>query len=130
MKNNTMIQNMDDRQLRKYRRELKLRRVRRNRMLFLATMSIVSVLFVLIISFTCGTLKSDANTGYKYYTSITVESGDSLWTIADDYMDTDHYKNKNKYIAEVCRINHLSEDGSIVKGQTLVVPYFSYEYVY
>ena len=39
------------------------------------------------------------------------------------------YKNKKEYIAEVQSINHLVEEDSIRAGQTLIVPYYSYDFV-
>ena len=34
-----------------------------------------------------------------------------------------------EYIAEVQSINHLAEEDSIRAGQTLIVPYYSYDFV-
>ena len=39
------------------------------------------------------------------------------------------YKDKKEYIDEVQSINHLAEEDSIRAGQTLIVPYYSYEFV-
>lgn len=77
-----------------------------------------------------GALKSNASSGFKYYTSVTVAAGETLWELADSYVDYDYYKSKNSYIAEVQQINHLDEQGSIAAGQVLILPYYSSEYVY
>ena len=61
----------------------------------------------------------------KYYASIRIESGDTLWTIADEYVDGFNLS-KADYIAEVCEINGISED-NIHAGDYIVVPYFSQE---
>ena len=45
----------------------------------------------------------------RYYTSVEVSPGDSLWSIAERYLD-DHYKDHQKYISEVVSINHLEDD--------------------
>ena len=66
---------------------------------------------------------------FKYYTSITVSYGESLWDIADEYIDYDEYKDKNAYIAEVCSINHIEAEDSIKAGQDLVVPYYSSDFI-
>ena len=63
----------------------------------------------------------------KYYTTITVHSGDSLGSIAGDYISSE-YKDADSYIREVCAINSLSEDGRINAGESLVVPYYSDEF--
>lgn len=52
-----------------------------------------------------------------------------MWDLSDDYIDYDEYKNKKEYIAEVQSINHLVEEDSIRAGQTLIVPYYSYDFV-
>ena len=72
-----------------------------------------------------GSIRTEAapyEVSQKYYTSIQINSGDTLWTIADKYM-TDEYADKNDYIREVCNINHISGD-SIHSGQYLTVPYY------
>lgn len=81
---------------------------------------------VMICSITFGTINAQAapsKTTNKYYTSIQIESGDTLWAIADEYI-TDDYTDMNEYIREVCSINHISED-EIHAGQYIVVPYYA-----
>ncbi|MCD8241058.1 MAG: LysM peptidoglycan-binding domain-containing protein [Lachnospiraceae bacterium] len=63
---------------------------------------------------------------YKYYTSIEIEKGDTLWSIADEYMDSVHYADKSDFISEVMTLNHMGSS-SIVSGQKLIVPYYSSE---
>lgn len=60
---------------------------------------------------------------YKYYTSIGIEQGDTLWDIAKVYM-TDEYDGIEEYICEVRRINHLSGD-RIYAGKYLVIPRYA-----
>ncbi len=55
------------------------------------------------------------------YKSIEIASGDTLWSIAEEYAD-DSYENSQHYIAEVKKINHLESD-VIHQGQFLTVPY-------
>jgi hypothetical protein len=62
---------------------------------------------------------------YKYYTSIQLESGDTLWDIANEYM-TKEYSDADAYIREVKEINYLSSD-DITAGMYLIVPYYSDE---
>lgn len=63
---------------------------------------------------------------YKYYTSICVAPGDSLWSIAEEHMSSD-YETVYDYISEVQEINHLSGD-YLRAGTKLCVPYYSDEY--
>lgn len=119
---------MDERAQRKYSRILRLRRERRRKCMTLAAAAFAAFCMVLICAISYNSISSNANDGFKYYTSVIVEAGESLWDIADDYMD-EHYDSRNSYIAEVRRINHLDENGTVTAGQTLIVPYYSSEYV-
>ena len=66
---------------------------------------------------------------FKYYTQVTVAYGETLWDLSDSYIDYEEYKDKNAYIAEVRSINHLSDENGVRAGQTLIVPYYSYDFV-
>lgn len=57
---------------------------------------------------------------YKYYKSISIEKGDTLWSIAEEYM-TEEYDGIEEYIREVRRVNHLSDD-IIYAGRYLAIP--------
>ncbi len=63
---------------------------------------------------------------HKYYTFYTVEPGDSLWEIADENYELG-YDNHADYIDDVMFINHLDDANDIASGDTLVIPYYSYE---
>ena len=72
--------------------------------------SIVAVVMICSILFgTINTQAAPAEVTTKYYTSIQIESGDTLWSIASEYM-TDEYIDINDYIEEICTINHISKD--------------------
>ena len=62
---------------------------------------------------------------YKYFTSIEVQAGTSLWDIAKEYM-TEEYDSPQEYIQEVKNINHMNQD-LIYEGSYLCVPYYSSE---
>lgn len=64
---------------------------------------------------------------YKYYTSIQIQQGDSLWSIAGDYMSAD-YSDIDEYISEVKQLNHLKSD-AIHAGEYLLIPYYSSQYL-
>ena len=65
------------------------------------------------------------NTQYKYYTSITIEYGESLWSIAQKYCN--ETEEPSHYVEELKKINGLSEE-TIHAGNNLVVYYYSNEY--
>lgn len=68
---------------------------------------------------------SDEDVLYKYYTSIEVQQGDTLWTIADQYMQEDD--DRSDYIQELKEINQLQND-TIHAGDFLTVAYYSNEF--
>lgn len=62
---------------------------------------------------------------HKYYKSVQISSGDTLWGIAADYM-TEEYSSVDDYIREVKYINGIQND-QITNGSSIVVPYYSEE---
>ncbi len=70
---------------------------------------------------------NDAIHYYKYYTSITVMPGDTLSSIASDY-DL-NYPDTLSHVDEIRYCNHLADD-EIYAGSSLIVPYYSTEFVY
>lgn len=65
--------------------------------------------------------------GYKYYTSIQIQEGDSLWSIAGQYASSCGME-KNVYVTELKAINGLKKD-TIHAGQYLTVFYCQEEYL-
>ncbi|MCM1090645.1 MAG: LysM peptidoglycan-binding domain-containing protein [Butyrivibrio sp.] len=133
MRENKRICEMTDRELREYKRMIRRRRERRGRVLSLV-MAMMAMWAILICVVSYHSLTSNAKNDeedimFKYYTSVTVEAGDSLWSVADRYVDYQQYKDKDSYIEEVCSINNLADAAGIRAGQRLVVPYYSAEFV-
>lgn len=60
---------------------------------------------------------------YKYYTSIKIEQGDTLWSIAEEYISHE-YESIYDYIRELKQINNLTSD-IIIAGQNITVAYYS-----
>ncbi len=103
------------------------RGVCRSKVLGLMTLCFLAVCFL-----TVGVLHSSADSEkehkFKYYTSVVIEEGDTLWSIADQYMDRE-IQGKAAYIDEVKSINHIRDGNRIIAGQMLIVPYYSTEYI-
>lgn len=57
----------------------------------------------------------------KYYTSIQIENGDSLWSIAGEYRENSGMTTA-QYVEELKNMNGLKED-TIHRGQYLTVMY-------
>lgn len=76
----------------------------------------------------CGTMirgKAAGEHRMKYYTSVRISKGDSLWTIAVTHMG-EGYDDVRAYIEEVKALNQLTSD-RIHAGQYLLLPYYSHE---
>lgn len=113
-----------------YSRQVKHRFARRSaRIRRFALAALATLCGILICTLSYRSIRTSASSGFKYYTSVIVESGTTLWKLADDYIDYDYYKDRNSYISEVKSINHLDEEGSITEGQILILPYYSNEYI-
>ena len=102
----------------KRRRQVALKR------LFLAVMAAV---IVAGLSTFAGTESVDAHDTQeevlvKYYKSIEITEGDTLWSIAKENM-TEDYSSVYEYIDEVMEMNNLESD-QIHEGQYLTVAYY------
>lgn len=58
----------------------------------------------------------------KYFTSIRVEAGDSLWSIAEDYVSPE-YENISAYVDELMFMNGMT-DSRIYVGDYITVTYY------
>lgn len=93
---------------------------------------IFAVVFLLGISITAGSIISNAqdndnsNDGqYKYFKSIEIAEGDTLWSIADEYA-SEQYGSVKDYINELKSMNDLKSD-TIHAGEHIVIAYYSDE---
>ncbi|MBE5939859.1 MAG: LysM peptidoglycan-binding domain-containing protein [Lachnospiraceae bacterium] len=69
--------------------------------------------------------KGNEKPRYKYFKSIEIEAGDTLWSIAEEYM-TKEYKCTMDYVKELKSMNGLTSD-TIHEGNSLVIAYYSDE---
>lgn len=75
--------------------------------------------------FGMNTNKNNLDTSNKLYYNIKIESGATLWDIAQEYMNNSYYDHAS-YIAEVVEINNIEGD-AIYAGDTLTIPIFKQE---
>jgi len=61
---------------------------------------------------------------YKYYTSVDINSNDTLWTLEDQYNNGS--ESKQTYINNIMELNNLTSD-TIYSGKQILVYYFSPE---
>lgn len=99
-----------------------------------AQMGVIAIVVIIIISLgillgtgisALASSKEDPASYNKYYKSVCVESGDTLWTIADDYIQNLNI-DKLDYIEEICELNQIDGD-HIQAGEYIVVAYYSKE---
>jgi LysM repeat protein len=95
---------------------------RRVNTLSLKTFIFCGLFVFILLVFACSSFADAHNNSEKYYTSVYVESGDTLWSFADRYCSVE-YNDKDEYIKEVMRLNHLTSS-DIHSGSYLILPYY------
>lgn len=114
-----------ERAIRNHKRAIRRKReVRRNIFMIIAGISLILVLTFLHKSVITSASDLSAKTYCKYYESIMIEEGDTLWSFANEYSDNLHYDTIFDYMEEVCFINHLNSSDSLVAGNYIVLPYY------
>lgn len=122
-----MYNNASERRIRNNRLRRK-RQIRRNLYMMIMAVILTAGFSVMFFSFKARAQEeSETPSAYKYYKSVTVGGGDTIWDFACLYADTDFYESYEGYIKEVMDINHL-KDEQIVYGQHIIVPYYSSEF--
>lgn len=74
-----------------------------------------------VLSSAHGNLEEDP-VGFKYYKSIEIKQGDTLWGIANKYM-TDEYDSPQEYIDEIKELNGLTSD-NLQESKHLLIAYY------
>lgn len=84
----------------------------------------VLLLFVLGVRFLGTTAQADeiSSEREKYYTSILIEPGDTLWTIAEQYVSPE-YDSVQSYVNELKFMNGMTES-TIYAGYYLTIAYY------
>lgn len=120
---------MSDRRRERIIRNNRIRRqkeMRKNIILIIMTICLVITFSLSLNSFLSDAKEDGGKTYNKCYKSITISNDDTLWSIAKEYMDDEHYDSVNDYIKEVKKINELSTN-NITYGAHLIVPYYVYK---
>lgn len=105
-------------------RRRRKRQLRRNVILFTFTILLTFGTSTAFFSLKARAQDSDKQILYKYYRSLPIERGDTLWDIACEYAEEDFYDSIDCYVKEVIRINHLPDE-TIITGQSLIIPYYA-----
>lgn len=109
--------------------KMKLRKQQVKRQKFL--IGVIAVCLTLILSVKSAAFSSAAQDNeqtdhYKYYKTIEIHKGDTLWDIARKYK-TDEYDSVQDYIDEIKQINNL-KDHNIQAGNYLIIAYYEPEF--
>lgn len=103
-------------------------RIRRRRELIQhITITVLSVCLIIAMALIFGSLKSEASGKpedrlYKSFTAVEVSYGDSLYSLAREYVCED-MNDIESFINEVIYINNINDD-KIYAGSTLIIPVF------
>ena len=100
------------------------KQVAKQKMILLLALTLIITIGSIVFGTIFSTAKDPATDipQYKYYKSITIEEGDSLWSLASTYY-TKEYTSLSDYINEIKRMNGLSSD-VLYAGNYLLVPHF------
>lgn len=120
---NQMNNSISDRRIRNNKRMRKLQ-LRRHMMMSLLTVLLVLGCSGLFFGFKSKAQSGDERIPCKYYKSVMVRSGDTIWDYADLYADWDFYDSHDSYIREVMNMNGLADE-HIQSGQYILLPYYS-----
>ena len=117
---------LSESEIRIYRNKLRRLKIVRRQRLLLGTLIFIIVFSVMFMAqtFTSDAFSKNSGIEYKYYKNLSVKSGDTLTSIADDFFSRDHYDTFEDYIKEICNINGLTDENSIKAGENLVLPYY------
>ncbi|MCR5677432.1 MAG: LysM peptidoglycan-binding domain-containing protein [Agathobacter sp.] len=94
------------------------------RMIFVVVILCISLLILGSSTYVAFAKADNQHEPVKQYISIQIQSGETLWSIASEYVK-DTNVSKEEYIAEVTSVNNL-KDSQIHSGQYLIIP----EYVF
>lgn len=115
-------------------RRIRINRIRRRRELrrrfftFILALILSAGISITFFSFRTKAQNNTDEIQYKYYKSIIIEAGDTLWNLAEEYGISEYYGSHQEYINEVMQMNGLSDD-QITAGQYIIIPYYSSEFV-
>lgn len=119
------IYSAEETQIRRNKKSLELKRQRqlilfRRKLLAALTATVIVISTIIIINTV--TAQGDGMEKEKYYKSIMIEYGDTLWDIAKEYYDSSSYTIP-EYVEELKAINKLDCD-NIQSGSYITISYY------
>ena len=124
MRDNKNIQDMNEKELRAYKRAYRERKRLQKKCCFISFIVVLIVIVSISISSISSAHSEENHPKFKYYKQVEIQKNDTLWEIARANIDYEKYHQLNDYIEEVKSINHL-EDDRLNQGQYIIIPYYS-----
>ncbi len=100
------------------------RQLRSHMLLGFATIALICILVISLGSFLSRAESKEKTVFHKYYKSIQIEAGDTLWQLARENMGS-QYKDIPSYVQEVMKMNAMPDD-TLIAGEYIIIPYYSY----
>ena len=104
------------------------REMKKNFLILVMTICLIITGTLSMNGFRSNAKDDSTEVSYKYYKSIAVANNDTLWSIAEKYMDEKHYDSIYDYIQEVKSMNALTDD-VIHYGEYLIIPYYDSDFI-
>lgn len=121
-RNHSPYNSVSERRIRNNRRMRNLQ-LQRHMRISLLTIFLVLSCSGLFFGFKSRAQSGDEPVRCKYYKSVMVHSGDTIWEYAELYADSEFYDSHQSYIHEVMNMNGLSDD-RLTAGQYILIPYY------
>ena len=104
-----------------------------NRRKMICAVALVAVMVLFISAFAIRSKAGspdeyDETVYYKYTTMYRVCDGDTLTSIAEQYMDDVHYSSVSEYVSEIRQMNQMYFSDEIKAGELISICYYSTEY--
>jgi cell division protein YceG involved in septum cleavage len=97
----------------------------RRHIILVSLVLISSLIFVLTIFSVKSNASEDPDSiEYKHYLSVEIMPGDSISSIADEYMSSG-YSSVDSLVNEILYVNNLNETTVLISGNYLIVPVYS-----
>ena len=94
------------------------------KVIYAAAIAVLTAAFIICIASTSAAKSADSRREVLIYKTVEIENGDTIWKIANEYYDGDHYRNVKSYASEIARLN-ANGDGILYVGSKIVVPVYS-----
>ena len=125
MEQNTRVESVKASKSRKHRRISGRRKMKRMLSRFLTALVVLLMVFTFsfCVHIFAGQDFSATDAKEKMYTSVLVYPGDSIDSLAEEYLSVE-YEDRESLKREIVSINHLDYDGSLTSGNHIIIPVY------